>query len=52
MSYWFAEPNTLVLVGAQIDSRDSRERDRLGDLAERALHAKSLAARTETLRRL
>jgi hypothetical protein len=44
MSYWFAEPHTLVLAGAQIDLRDPRECDRLGadrkpPFAERALVA-------------
>jgi hypothetical protein len=28
MSYWFAEPHTLVLRGAQIDLRNPREGDR------------------------
>jgi hypothetical protein len=31
MSYWFAEPHTLVLVGAQIDLRNPRECDRPGE---------------------
>jgi hypothetical protein len=29
MLYWFAEPHTLVLAGAQIDLRNPRECDRL-----------------------
>jgi hypothetical protein len=50
MSYWFAEPHTLVLGGARIHLRNPLWRDRLGTLAERALDAKSLA-RTESLLR-
>jgi hypothetical protein len=57
MSYWFAEPHTLVLAGAQIDLRDPRERDRLGEnrkpLSPSALYSPMfLAVRTEILLRL
>jgi hypothetical protein len=31
MSYWFVEPHTLVLAGAEIDRRNPREGDRLGE---------------------
>jgi hypothetical protein len=50
MSYWFAEPHTLVLAGAQIDLRNPRECPRLGEY--RSLVAQFLAVRTETLLRL
>jgi hypothetical protein len=56
MSYWFAEPHTLVLAGAQIDLCNPRECDRLGENRKppwpRALESPMfLAVRTETLLR-